>query len=110
MHPAVPVRSPNADFDSPLLVWLRYARLLNNPVNNPQLLRYFEEQYVAIVVLDSFLTIGVLAERKNICNVNTITKEHSFCLPYILAPLACLWMMAITTHSQICATSTVRSI
>jgi hypothetical protein len=29
-----------------------------------QLLRYFGDQYVAVVVLASFMTIGVLAERK----------------------------------------------
>ena len=29
-----------------------------------QLLRYFDDQYIALVVLASFLAIGVLAERK----------------------------------------------
>ena len=51
-----------------------------------QFLRYFGDQYVTIVVLASFLAIGVLAERKNICNVTPITKEHSFAYPTCWCP------------------------
>ena len=97
-------------FDPALFVWLRYADLLNNPVNNTisALLRRPICSDCRARLISQQLAYWPSA--KSICNVNTITKEHSFCLPYILAPLARLWMMAITTRLQICATSTVRSI